>query len=113
MNADQGRQFTSFAWADRLRREGVRISMDGKGRFLDNILVGRLWRSLKYEGVCLHAWETGSQAKAGVGKPKRVSANGPRSTTESVLIPPLAAGRQPWSVGWEKKKSKPISRSKK
>jgi putative transposase len=68
MNTDQGSQFTSFAWTDRLRRTGVRISMDGKGRFLDNIFVERLWRSLKYECVYLHAWETGSEAKAGVGK---------------------------------------------
>lgn len=68
MNTDQGSQFTSFAWTDRLRRQGVRISMDGKGRFLDNIFVERLWRSLKYECVYLHAWETGSQAKTGVGK---------------------------------------------
>lgn len=45
-----------------------RISMDGKGRFLDNIFVERLWRSLKYECVYLHAWETGSEAKAGVRK---------------------------------------------
>ena len=66
MNTDQGSQFTSFAWTDRLRRSGVRISMDGKGRFLDNIFVERLWRSLKYECVYLHAWDTGSQAKAGV-----------------------------------------------
>ena len=68
MNTDQGSQFTSFAWTDRLRRSGVRISMDGKGRFLDNIFVERLWRSLKYECVYLHAWETGSEAKAGVGR---------------------------------------------
>ncbi|WP_254696793.1 IS3 family transposase [Octadecabacter sp. SW4] len=68
MNTDQGSQFTSFAWTDRLRRSGVRISMDGKGRFLDNIFVERLWRSLKYECVYLHAWESGSQARAGVGK---------------------------------------------
>ena len=68
MSTDQGSQFTSFAWADRLRRSDVRISMDGKGRFLDNIFVERLWRSLKYECVYLHAWETGSEAKAGVGK---------------------------------------------
>ena len=82
MNTDQGSQFTSFAWTDRLRRSGVRISplgsipwdapagqwMDGKGRFLDNIFVERLWRSVKYECVYLHAWETGSEAKAGVGK---------------------------------------------
>ena len=68
MNTDQGSQFTSFAWMDRLRRSGVRVSMDGKGRFLDNIFVERLWRSLKYECVYLHAWETGSEAKTGVGK---------------------------------------------
>jgi len=47
---------------------GVRISMDGKGRFLDNIFVERLWRTPKYECVYLHAWETGSQARAGVRK---------------------------------------------
>ncbi|MTI03949.1 hypothetical protein E1180_00215, partial [Roseibium denhamense] len=58
MNTDQGSQFTSFAWTDQLRRMGVRISMDGKGRFLDNIFIERLWRTLKYECVYLHAWET-------------------------------------------------------
>ena len=42
--------------------------MDGKGRCLDNIFIERLWRSLKYECVYLHAWETGSQAKAGIGR---------------------------------------------
>jgi len=68
MNTDQGPQFTSFAWTDRLRRSGVRISMDGRGRFLDNIFVERLWRSLKYECVYLHAWETGSDARAGITK---------------------------------------------
>ncbi len=66
MNTDQGGQFTSFAWTDRLRRTSVRISMDGKGGFLDNIFVERLWRSLKYECVYLYAWETGTEAKAGV-----------------------------------------------
>lgn len=54
------------AWTDRLRRLGIRISMDGKGRYLDNIFIERLWRTLKYECVYLHAWETGSQARAGV-----------------------------------------------
>ena len=68
MNTDQGSQFTSFAWADRLRRSGVRISMDGKGRFLDNIFVERFWRSLKYECVYLHDWETGSEARDGIAK---------------------------------------------
>ena len=68
MNSDQGSQFTSFAWTDRLRRLGIRISMDGKGRYLDNIFIERLWRSLKYECIYLHAWETGSQARAGIRK---------------------------------------------
>lgn len=68
MNTDQGSQFTSFAWTDRLRRSGVRISMDGKGRFLDNIFIERLWRTLKYECVYLHAWETGSETKAAIRK---------------------------------------------
>ncbi|KQI66887.1 integrase [Loktanella sp. 3ANDIMAR09] len=68
MNTDQGSQFTSFTWTDRLRRSTIRISMDGKGRFLDNIFVERLWRSMKYECVYLRAWETGSEARAGIGK---------------------------------------------
>ena len=68
MNTDQGSQFTSFAWIDRLKRIGARISMDGKGRCQDNIFIERLWRSLKYECVYLHAWETGSQAKDGIGR---------------------------------------------
>ncbi len=68
MNTDQGPQFPSFAWTDRLRRSGVHISMDGKGRFLDTIFVERLWRSLKYECVYLHAFETGSEARNGVRK---------------------------------------------
>jgi putative transposase len=68
MNTDQGSQFTSFAWTDRLKRVGSRISMDGKGRCMDNIFIERLWRSLKYECVYLHAWETGSQARNGIGR---------------------------------------------
>jgi putative transposase len=68
MNTDQGSQFTSFAWTDRLKRAGVKISMDGKGRCIDNIFIERLWRSLKYECVYLHAWGTGSQARAGIGR---------------------------------------------
>ncbi len=68
MNTDQGSQFTSFAWTDGLKRAGARISMDGKGRCIDNIFIERLWRSLKYECVYLHAWETGSQARAGIGR---------------------------------------------
>lgn len=68
MNTDHGSQFTSFAWTNRLRRANVRISMDGKGWFLDNIFVERLWRSRKYECVYLHAWETRSEMRVGVGR---------------------------------------------
>ena len=68
MNTDQGSQFTSFDWTDRLKRAKAKISMDGKARYLDNIFIERLWRSMKYECVYLHAWETGSQARAGVGR---------------------------------------------
>ena len=55
-NTDQGVQFTSAAFVDELETHGVRVSMDGKGRFLDNIFIERLWRSLKYEEVvcCEH-----------------------------------------------------------
>lgn len=68
MNTDQSSQFTSFVWTDHLQSSGIRISMDGKGRFFDSISVERVWRSLKYEFVYLHAWDTGSEAKAGVRK---------------------------------------------
>lgn len=59
MNSDQGSQFTSFAWTGCLRRCGARISMGGKGRYLDNVFIERLWRTLKYECVYLHAWGWG------------------------------------------------------
>ncbi|WCR19502.1 hypothetical protein [Paracoccus alcaliphilus] len=67
-NTDQGSQFISFAWTDRLRRTGTRIPMDGKGHFLDSIFIERLWWTLKYECVYLHAGETGSEAKVGIRK---------------------------------------------
>lgn len=68
INTDQGSQFTSFAWIDRLKRIGTRISMDGTGRCIDNVFIERLWRSLKYECVYLRTWETESQVRAGVGR---------------------------------------------
>ncbi len=66
-NTDQGSQFTSWAWTQRLREVGVRISMDGRGRFLDNIFIERLWRSLKYECIYLHAFSGGREARQGIG----------------------------------------------
>ena len=67
-NTDQGSQFTSFAFTNTLRDAGIRISMDGRGRWMDNVFIERLWRSLKYECVFLNAFETGSEARAGIGR---------------------------------------------
>ena len=66
-NSDQGSQFTSLAFTQVLKDAGIRISMDGKGRWMDNVMIERLWRSLKYECVYLHAFETGTQARKGIG----------------------------------------------
>ena len=60
-NTDQGSQFTSAGYLDVLATHGVRISMDGRGRFMDNIFIERLWRSVKYEEVYLHAYAGGAQ----------------------------------------------------
>lgn len=65
-NSDQGSQFTSDAFTGRLRAEGIAISMDGRGRCIDNVFVERLWRSLKYEEVFLHAYDDMREAKAGI-----------------------------------------------
>jgi putative transposase len=66
-NTDQGCQFTSTDFTGVLERGGITISMDGKGRCMDNIFVERLWRSLKYEEVYLHAYASVAEAKAGIG----------------------------------------------
>jgi len=65
-NTDQGAQFTSEAFTDALKAAGIRISMDGKGRWVDNVFVERLWRSLKYEEVYLKAYETVAEARQGM-----------------------------------------------
>jgi len=67
-NTDQGSQFTSFAFTNTLKDAGIRISMDGRGRWMDNVFIERLWRSLKYECVFLNAFETGSEARFGIGR---------------------------------------------
>ena len=66
-NTDQGSQFTSADFTGTLKNHGITISMDGKGRCMDNIFVERLWRSLKYEEVYLNAYATVAEAKAGIG----------------------------------------------
>ena len=65
-NTDQGSQFTSEGFTGILARHGVKISMDGKGRYADNIFMERLWRTVKYEEVYLKAYSNGREAKAGL-----------------------------------------------
>lgn len=67
-NTDQGAQFTSEAFTRVLRNKGVAISMDGRGRCIDNIFVERVWRSLKYEEVFLHAYDSLTDARDGIGR---------------------------------------------
>jgi putative transposase len=81
-NTDQGSQFTSEAFTGRLKEEGIRISMDGKpgspshelramgckGRWRDNVFVERVWKSIKYEEVYLHAYDTVHEARTSIGK---------------------------------------------
>ena len=66
-NTDQGSQFTSFEFTQVLKDAKVKISMDGRGRWIDNRFIERLWRSLKYECVYLQAFETGTEARRGIG----------------------------------------------
>ncbi len=67
-NTDQGSPFTSFAFTGRLQAPGIRISMDGRGRCMDNIFIERLWRSLKYEAVSLHEIADGFTARRVIGE---------------------------------------------
>jgi Transposase and inactivated derivatives len=67
-NTDQGSQFTSAAFTGRLKENGIRISMDGQGRWRDNVFVERIWKSIKYEEVYLHAYNSVSDARARIGK---------------------------------------------
>jgi putative transposase len=65
-NTDQGSQFTSEDFTTPLKDAGVAISMDGKGRWIDNVFIERLWRSVKYEEVYLHAYSNGTEAREGL-----------------------------------------------
>jgi len=65
-NTDQGVQFTSAGFLEELESRGIRVSMDGKGRFLDNIFIERLWRSLKYEEVFIKAYGSVIEARRGI-----------------------------------------------
>ena len=67
-NTDQGSQFTSAAFTGALAGNGIAISMDGKGAWRDNVFIERLWRSVKYEEVYLHAYDSVSEARASLGR---------------------------------------------
>jgi putative transposase len=67
-NTDQGAQFTGEEFTGLLEREGVKISMDGKGSYSDNLFIERLWRTVKYEEVYLKAYRDGREARAGIGE---------------------------------------------
>ena len=67
-NTDQGSQFTSDEFTGVLKSSDIKISMDGKGRWMDNVFIERLWRSLKYEEVYLKAYDSVAEAKAGIGE---------------------------------------------
>ena len=87
-NTDQGSQFSSREFTQVLQDRGVKISMDGKGRYADNIFVERLWRTVKYEEVHLKAYADAHEARRGLG-----TTSG--STTTRGHIRPWATGRRP------------------
>ena len=68
VNTDQGSQFTGAAFTGVLIEAGVRISMDGRGRWMDNVFIERVWRSLKYEDVYLRGYADGGEVKTGIGE---------------------------------------------
>lgn len=68
INSDQGSQFTSLEHVEFLKTHGIQISMDGKGRAIDNIFIERLWKSVKYECVYLYAFEDGVKLYEGLKK---------------------------------------------
>ena len=74
-NTDQGSQFTAEAFTGVLKDHGIKISMDGKGRWLDNVFVERLWRSVKYEDVYLRAYATPTELRVGLDR-VRLQTNG-------------------------------------
>ena len=103
MNSDQGAQLTSFAWTDRLRRSGIRISMDGKGRSLDNIFIERLWRTMNRRS----AQRNTNASSCTPGRPGRrqrpPSGLGSHSTTIGGHTLPMAGCPPPWSTSTEPK----------
>jgi len=94
-NTDQGSQFTGTAFTAVLHKAGVQISMDGRGAWRDNVFVERLWRSVKYEEVYLHAYDSVSEARASIGRyltfyneTRPHSAHGRRTPDQAYFNPP-------------------------
>ena len=92
-------QFTSAAFTGLLAASGARISMDGKGRYLDNIFIERLWRSLKYEDIYIKAYASVLEARRGIGgwlkfynEARLHQALGYRTPCEVFLAPPVTCG---------------------
>ena len=99
-NTDQGSQFTSEAFTGALKARGIAISMDGRGSWRDNVFVERLWRSIKYEEVYLHAYESVSHAKAALARyidfynTRRPHSSLDKSTPEEFYFATLPATQQ-------------------
>ena len=92
-DTDQGSQFTSTLFTGLLRDAWVRISMDGKGRWMDNVFIERLWRSLKYECVYLNVFETGTEARLGIGQwIERYNSQRPHSTHQGATPEEVCTG---------------------
>lgn len=68
LNTDQGCQFTSYEWIECLNSAGITISMDGKGRWLDNVAIERFWRSIKYEDIFLYSYENPRELSRGIAR---------------------------------------------
>ena len=104
-NTGQGSQFTSPRFTGLLQEAGVQVSMDGRGRWLDKVFIERLWRSLKYERADLHAFETGSELRAGLSdrigyynarRPHpSLAGRTPDGAYQTIAVEKLVARRQP------------------
>ena len=99
-NTDQGSQFTSSTFSGLLLEHGIRISMDGKGCWRDNVFIERMWRSIRYEKVYLHTYQTVSAAREGIGRyinfynSRRPHSSHQARTPDGVY---LASLPQPWA----------------
>ena len=92
-NTDQGSQFTSAAFTGTLAAAGIRISMDGRGRWMDNVFIERLWRSLKYEDIYLKGYADGREARAGIARVDRLLQSAGVRIRRSATGTPMAVWR--------------------